>query len=73
MSLANDERTDLLGVRELAAYLGVPKSWIYERTRSGHPDPLPCFRVGNYLRFRIEEIDTWVEAHRKRGARAGAS
>jgi len=43
----------LVGVEELAYYLGVPKSWIYSRTRINE---LPCYQVGKYIKFRISEV-----------------
>lgn len=71
--MADSERKELVGVEDVAVYLDVKPSWIYDRTRSGHPDPLPCYRMGGYLRFRLSEIDHWLESHRKQGAATGAA
>lgn len=50
----------LVGITDVAALLGVPSSWIYERTATG---AIPHYRVGRYVRFRISEIDQWLAQH----------
>lgn len=37
--------------------LGVPKSWVYERARTGR---IPTVRLGRYYRFRPEAIERWI-------------
>lgn len=56
------EAETLLTVREVAALLKVPVSWVYERTRQGYEDPLPVVRVGKYLRFFSRDIVDYLEA-----------
>ncbi|MDZ4655877.1 MAG: helix-turn-helix domain-containing protein [Coriobacteriia bacterium] len=51
----------LLTVEELASVLSVPKSWVYARTASGG---IPHYRVGRYVRFRLGEVLSWLEADR---------
>jgi len=46
-------------VLEIAAYLDVPDSWIYDRTRR---NAIPMQRVGKYVRFDLAEIDAWIKA-----------
>jgi len=48
----------LLGVKELAQYLGVSTQWIYERVQLKE---IPYIKVGKLLRFRKPDIDTWLE------------
>jgi len=43
----------LIDIRELAALLHVPVSWLYERTRTG---TIPCIRLGKYIRFNPQEV-----------------
>lgn len=50
----------LMTVEELAAYLKVPKSWIYERTRTAHRTGFPVVRAGKYCRFDREKILEWL-------------
>jgi excisionase family DNA binding protein len=54
----------LLTVSEVAALLGVPRSWIYERTRREGPEVIPHFKLGKYLRFRRDEVERFLEAKR---------
>lgn len=51
----------LLTADELAAKLKVPKSWIYDRTRSGGPGKLPFKKLGKYLRFSEVEIEEYLK------------
>jgi hypothetical protein len=51
---------DILTPEELAARLKVPKSWVYEKTRPRCPNPIPCLRLGRYLRFDWVKIVEWL-------------
>jgi excisionase family DNA binding protein len=51
----------LLSVNELSKYLGVPKSWIYSRTREVGPGAIPRLMVGKYIKFRLSEVMAWLE------------
>ena len=65
---ANDPveiRDELLTVEELAAWLKVPKSWIYERVRRRDGPKLPHLKLGHYLRFEPEAVRTFLRQHRK--------
>jgi excisionase family DNA binding protein len=54
--MSTDER--LLTVAELARYLGVPVGTLYQwRYRREGP---PGFRVGRYVRYRRNDVETWV-------------
>lgn len=44
----------LLTVDEIAAYLNVKKSWVYEQVGKRS---IPVKRIGKYLRFRVSEVD----------------
>jgi predicted DNA-binding transcriptional regulator AlpA len=50
-------------VSELSDYLGVPKSWIYDRTGPEGIESLPHFKIGKYLRFdpESEEFKAWLQ------------
>ena len=51
----------LSNAEEVARFLGVPVSWIYERTRR---NAIPMIRLGKYVRFNIVEIAAWAKADR---------
>lgn len=44
---------ELLDVDGLAEALKVPKSWIYEQSRTGQ---IPKVKVGKYVRFKLNEV-----------------
>ncbi len=52
-------------VENLSAYLGVPKTWIYDRTRENGPEVIPHIKLGKYVRFNPESpaFTRWVEEH----------
>ena len=51
-------------VQEVAKFLRVPVSWVYERTRERCRGRIPGFRLGKYWRFRCADILTWLEGQR---------
>jgi excisionase family DNA binding protein len=53
---------DILTPEELAARLKVPDSWVYEKTRGRCRYPIPCLRLGRYVRFNWAAIATWLTA-----------
>jgi len=60
-----DSVLELLTVEEIAAFLRVPKSWVYERTRRRGIEKLPHVKLGKYLRFRLSEVAAYVERLRR--------
>jgi excisionase family DNA binding protein len=50
--------TRLLSAAEVAQMLGVPTSWVYERSRRGL---IPTVELGRYRRFREDAIERMVE------------
>jgi excisionase family DNA binding protein len=55
----------LLNVQEVAAVLKVPVSWVYERTRRRGIGRLPHLKVGKYVRFRLAEVEEYLETLRR--------
>jgi len=51
-----------VGVKELKERFGPPESWWYTKAEQG---ALPSYRLGKYRRFRISEIERWLEAQRQ--------
>ena len=54
-----------LTVQDVAELLDVPKSFVYRRTSRGHSDALPSYRFGGHLRFRPDDVHSWIEKHRR--------
>jgi hypothetical protein len=56
---------DILTPGELAKRLKVGVNWVYEksRARGKHSgQPLPCLRVGRYLRFSWPDVCVWLRS-----------
>lgn len=62
---------DLLTPEGLALRLQVSKSWVFEQTRtrakarSKNRKPLPCIRLGKYLRFHWPTVCEWLTQQNK--------
>jgi excisionase family DNA binding protein len=52
----------LLDVKEAAALLNVPVSWIYQHVRARTEDKLPHLKLGKYLRFSALALTKWLES-----------
>lgn len=48
----------LLDAGQVAARLGVPKSWPLREARAGR---IPYVPVGRYVRFRWSSIEAWLD------------
>lgn len=55
---------DILTPEQLAKRLQVSKSWVFEQTRNRakvrNKHPLPCIRLGKYIRFSWSEVCQWM-------------
>jgi len=51
----------LLDVKEAAALLSVPESWIYQHVRARAGEKLPHFKLGKYIRFSAKALMHWLE------------
>ncbi|MCK5579672.1 MAG: helix-turn-helix domain-containing protein [Candidatus Omnitrophica bacterium] len=60
-SSPQDRDGKLVSIQVLADILGVPKSWIYDKTRRG-PEAIPHVRMGKYVRFDPQEVIQFFEA-----------
>jgi len=61
---ATTQPLKILTVQEVGELLKIPSSSVYEKTRRrrGSVPPLPCRRVGKYLRFFESEVLAWLTA-----------
>jgi excisionase family DNA binding protein len=53
------DRDFVFDVKELAGYLKVNKSWVYNRV---HLKTIPHFKLGKYPRFKKSTIDKWIDS-----------
>ena len=60
---------ELLTAPEVAQFLRVPLSWVYERCRKGAIDPLPHLKLGKYLRFHKTDLLAFVNSLRRGDSR----
>lgn len=56
---------ELMTVGEIATFLKVPPSWVYERTRLRGIDRIPHIKLGKYLRFSADEVREWLQRLRE--------
>ncbi len=68
--LGYGERAAML-LPQLAGYFGVPVMTRYDLWWKG--ESLPGYRVGRHVRYRVENVEAWLEerADRRGGARRG--
>ena len=52
----------LLDISEVSRILGVPKSWLYEKTRRRE---IPHLKLGKYLKFDPRDIEKFVGKMRR--------
>ena len=56
----------MLSAKEAMAYLGVGKTTLYEMTFKWKPgDRLPSYKYGKHRKYRLVELDWWLEKHRE--------
>jgi excisionase family DNA binding protein len=51
----------LMTVKDVAAYLNTPQSWVYNNMHL-----LPAIKLGREYRFRRSEIEAWLDEQRER-------
>ncbi len=56
---------EIIDAEELARRWGVPQSWVEDHTRSRAIDPIPCIRLGRYVKFQWVSPDLydWWNRH----------
>lgn len=53
-----NQESEMMTLRELAAYLKMPEKTLYRLAAEGK---VPGFKVGASWRFRRSEIDKWIK------------
>jgi excisionase family DNA binding protein len=55
--MQEEQEKKLLTIVEVAAYLNIKQKTLYLKVESGE---IPHYRIGRLIRFRLEEVDTWL-------------
>ncbi len=58
---ANQGSTWLLSVEEVCEELGMGKTWVYRRLRSGE---IPSVKLGRSIKVRRDELEEYLQRHR---------
>ncbi len=53
-----------VGIKEIAEYLSVSPKTVYYWT---HIQFIPHYRLPKAIRFKVSEVESWVERKRRRG------
>jgi integrase len=56
---------DLASVTDLCRQFGVSHDWVYKRVAAKAEEPLPFLRLGRLIRFRSEEVRSYLEVHQR--------
>ncbi len=60
-------KNELLTISELASYLSIKVKTLYAKVEAGE---IPHYRIGRLVRFRLDEIDAWLEDCRSKNPQA---
>lgn len=55
----------MMSARELAHFLGVHQNYVYDQAVNGD---LPSYKFGGVRRFRMRDIEEWLEKHRRKAS-----
>ena len=59
-SVARDDQAEFLTIEEIATRLKVKPSFFYAPVRRKGPDPIPCIKIGKYLRYHWPSFLEWA-------------
>lgn len=62
MDTARPVLPHLLTLDELSAYIGIKKQTLYKKI--GTPGCPPAIKIGGLLRFRVTEVEAWLDEQR---------
>lgn len=55
---------EFLTIDELSEYLSIKRSGLYSIVESGE---LPHYRIGRRIRFKRDDVNQWIESHKRQG------
>lgn len=59
---------EILTVKEVAGYLKLNERTVYRMAAAG---TIPAFKVGGSWRFKLLEIDTWIQKQHNQAGKQG--
>jgi excisionase family DNA binding protein len=62
------ELSRLLGVKEVASWLGVSPAWVRSHANGNRRPALPSVKLGGALRFRRESVQAFIEKYSRNAA-----
>jgi excisionase family DNA binding protein len=65
MDTSPTQLAPLIGVEELAAYLGVPVQTVYDWRTTGRAPR--AYKFGKHVRFALADVQAWLDRHREAG------
>lgn len=60
MTSSNDIIEELIGIDDLCRILKLKRSYVYLLT---HEKKIPHYKFNGHLRFRLSDIDEWIQKH----------
>ena len=50
---------------EAAQYINMSESWLRQSRMTGNADAPPYVKIGRSVRYLRDDLDTWLEQHRR--------
>ena len=63
---SGDDRQEFLTIEEVSKRVKVKTSFFYAPERRKGSDPVPCVKVGKYLRYRFADVLEWLERQNRK-------
>lgn len=63
---SGSEGGKLLTISEISSYLSIKQKTLYAKVESGE---IPHYRIGHLVRFRLDEVNAWLEGCRRGDAK----
>jgi excisionase family DNA binding protein len=60
--MKHDETGRWITLKEAAAHLNVSTSYLYQK---GDSVGIPRYKIGNKFRYKLSELDTWVQSQNR--------
>jgi excisionase family DNA binding protein len=62
MEAVRQDEVKLLTIEDISTYLSIKPKTLYTKVESGE---IPHYRIGHLIRFRLDEINAWLEGCRR--------